>query len=234
MSFFTKLFGREQGVARKESSILITEPAFAAIFPKADRAWYPWLLAALERYDIATPQRVAHFLAQIGHESADLTRVEENLNYRTVEALRRAWPKRFPTDAAAAPFVGNPQGLAERVYNTELDGRSGRQDLGNIRPGDGWLFRGYGLIQVTGRANFAKLAAAFGLPSADAAVAFAHSKEGAALSAGDYWRRRGINKVADTGGLSAVPAVTKLINTDKLGLDDRERRYQQAAAVLGA
>ena len=233
MSFFSKLFGRDQGAAKKESTILLTETAFAAIFPRAGKDWHAWILATLERYDISTPQRIAHFLSQIGHESAGLTRVREWMNYTTIKALRDTWPARFPTDAAAAPFVSNPEGLAERVYNTELDGRPGRRDLGNIKRGDGWQFRGHGLIQVTGRANFVKLAEAFNLPSAEAAVNFAQSKEGAALSAGDYWHRRAINQLADTGGLSAVPAVTEVINSKLIGLEDRRRRFEQAAKVLG-
>jgi putative chitinase len=233
MSFFSKMFGRAQGVAKKESTLLLTETDFRAIFPRVTNDWYPWILAALERYDISTPQRIAHFLSQIGHESGGLTRLDEDLHYSKIAGIRATWPQRFLSDAAAQPFVANPEALAERVYNTEVDGRPGRKDLGNTQPGDGWLFRGRGLIQVTGRDNFARLAKAFGLTSAEDAVAFARSHEGAALSAGDYWDRRRINALADTGGLAAVPTVTRAINSKLIGLADRQQRFQQAAKVLG-
>ena len=233
MSFFSKIFGRAQGITKKESTLMLTESAFKAIFPGVTNDWYPWILAALERYDISTPQRIAHFLSQIGHESGGLRRLDEDLHYSRIANIRATWPRRFPSDAAAQPFVAKPMALAERVYNTEVDGRPGRKDLGNKQPGDGWLFRGRGLIQVTGRENFTKLAQAFGLSSPEDAVAFARSHEGAALSAGDYWDRRGINALADTGGLAAVPAVTRAINSKLIGLADRQQRFQQAAKVLG-
>jgi putative chitinase len=233
MSFFSKLFGPAQGIAKKESTLMLTESAFMAIFPWVTNDWYPWILAALERYDISTPQRIAHFLSQIGHESGGLRRLDEDLYYSRIAGIRATWPQRFLSDAAAQPFVAKPEALAERVYNTEVDGRPGRKDLGNKQPGDGWLFRGRGLIQVTGRDNFTKLAQAFGLSSAEDAVAFARSHEGAALSAGDYWDRRGINALADTGGLAAVPTVTRVINSKLIGLADRQQRFQQAAKVLG-
>lgn len=95
------------------------------------------------------------FLGQVLHESGNLERVEEGLNYTSAERLCAIWPKRFPTPASAAPFVRNPRALANKVYG-------GR--LGNSGPDDGWLYRGSGPIQVTGRDNFAALALATGLP----------------------------------------------------------------------
>ena len=98
------------------------------------------------------------FVAQVLHESGRLERMEECLSYSSAARIRAIWPTRFPTDASAAPFVRNPKGLADKVYG-------GR--MGNTNPGDGWIYRGSGPIQVTGRANFAALEAATGLPLID-------------------------------------------------------------------
>lgn len=85
------------------------------------------------------------FLGQIIHESEGLTRMGENLRYRTPERLMAVWPTRFRTVASAMPFVNNPEALANSVY-------AGR--LGNIAPDDGWRFRGRSPVQITGRANY--------------------------------------------------------------------------------
>ena len=75
--------------------------------------WLPHLNAAMDEFQISeSPERVAAFVAQIGHESSDCRRLEEGLTYTTVGRLRAVWPKRFPTDESAAPFVRNPQALA--------------------------------------------------------------------------------------------------------------------------
>lgn len=87
------------------------------------------------------------FLGQVLHESAGLTRMVENLNY-SAQRLMAVWPSRFPTLASAAPCAHNPERLANRVYG-------GR--LGNTEPGDGWRYRGRAPIQITGKANYARV-----------------------------------------------------------------------------
>lgn len=94
------------------------------------------------------------FLGQVLHESNMLESLEENLSY-SAERLVAVWPARFPTLEAARPFARNPQDLAEKVYG-------GR--LGNVLPGEAWRYRGRGLIQVTGRTNYATVQAVTGLP----------------------------------------------------------------------
>ena len=86
--------------------------------------------------EITTPLRIAHFAAQIATESGGMTRLEKSLFY-TAERLCQVWPKRFPTLVSVKPYAGNPKALAEKVYG-------GR--LGNVQPGDGWRYRGGGLM----------------------------------------------------------------------------------------
>jgi len=105
-------------------------------------------IEAFEAHGDGDLRKLAYCLATGFHE-AKFEPVRENLNYSTAARIIEVWPKRFKSAAAAAPFVKNPPGLAEKVYG-------GRRDLGNIEPGDGWKFRGGGWPQLTGRANYAK------------------------------------------------------------------------------
>ena len=204
----------------------ITAAQLDAIFPgRGD--WAVWLDAAMQRYAITTPRRVAHFLAQVGHESGRLTRTEEDLFYRTAGRIQATWPSRFATEAEAARYVRDPEALANFVYG-------GRRDLGNAKLGDGWAFRGRGLIQTTGRWNFTRLAEVFGFDGPEAAAAWAATREGAALSAGLFWSDRQLNGLADKGGGEMVESITRLVNGKLHGLADRRAIYARAAAVLVA
>lgn len=113
--------------------------------------WLDPINAALDRWGIDTPARVAHFLAQVGVESGGLARVEENLSY-SAERLMTVWPSRFKTLAAAQAYARNPEALANKVYG-------GR--MGSTQPGDGWRYRGRGLKQLTGRNNYKEYAEAY-------------------------------------------------------------------------
>ena len=97
------------------------------------------------QYGINTPDIMHEFIANVAHECWEFRVAEENLNYSSAR-LRQVWPNRFPTDAIAAQYHRNPKLIAEKVYG-------GRADLGNVQKGDGWLFRGAGWIQLTGRRN---------------------------------------------------------------------------------
>src|SRR5258706_10657065 len=98
---------------------------------------------------------MAAFLAQIVHESGNLQNLEENLRY-SAKRLREVWPKRFPDGATAEAYAGNAEKLANRVY-------AGRLGNGDEASGDGWKYRGRGLIQLTGRSNYAACKAALDL-----------------------------------------------------------------------
>ncbi len=120
----------------------LSEDQLKAVMPRCNAAnWAVPLSVAMERFAIDTPQRMAAFLAQVAHESAETACLEENLNY-SARRLMAVWPKRFPTLAEAQPYARNPQNLANRVY-------SGRGGNGDAASGDGWRYRGRGLFQLT-------------------------------------------------------------------------------------
>lgn len=160
--------------------------------------------------------RLAMFLAQLGHESSDLARLEEGLSY-SAERLRQVWPSRFPTIESAQPFARNPEALANHVYG-------GR--MGNTKPGDGFRFRGRGPIQLTGRSNYTMCAKDTGfneiLDNPDVLI---HNKKLALMSAAWFFNK--YTKGTD------IRQVTRQINGGFHGLDDRTVRFDRACNVLG-
>lgn len=185
-----------------------------------DPKWLEPLNKVFEKYDINTPKRQAHFIGQTGHESASFKVLEENLNY-SAQALMRTWPSRFPDDSIAEQFARNPQKIANKVY-------AGR--MGNTQEGDGWLFHGRGLIQLTGHDNYAAFAKASGLDcvrNPDLLL----EPENACLSAGWFWNKHGLNQLADVGD---IVTITKRINGGTIGIDDRNTRTNKALEILGA
>lgn len=198
----------------------ITEHHLSRLFPNAGahaRTFAPWLSAAALKYQISTRARVAAFLAQVGHESGQLKRMVENLNY-TAQALQRTWPKRFDA-ALAAQVAGKPVQIANIAYGKRM---------GNSAPGDGWKYRGRGLIQVTGKENYLACGEALGL---DLVLypEWLEQPEYAALSAGWYWSANGLNELADAGEFEAI---TRRINGGMSGQGERLALYGEAQAML--
>lgn len=110
----------------------------------------------------------------------------------------------------------------------------GRQDLGNVQQGDGRRFRGRGLIQITGRANYAKASQAlFGDDRLLRNPEILEERDNAAISATWWWKSHGLNEMADPGNETAFLRVTRRINGGTNGLEDRRRRWARAKAVLG-
>lgn len=212
----------------------LTEPVLAAVMPKSVPAlravWVDHLTSAGARFLINTPARWAAFLAQIAHESNELRRLEENLLYTTAARICAVWPKRFPTEADALPYVRNPEKLANRVYANRLG--NGPEDSG-----DGWQYRGRGLIQLTGRSNYADAIERLALPKGTPATEFAEPKL-AALVAAWFWATRGCNALADDESTDDDDAdfvtITKRINGGVVGLADRRRYWQAAKQALAA
>jgi len=203
----------------------LTEQQLLQILPNARPVagiFLPALNRAMARFRIESPVRVAAFLAQVGHESGQLRNLVEKLNY-SAEALVRTWPSRFTAESAAA-CARQPEKIANIVY-------SGR--MGNNRPGDGWRYRGRGLIQLTGRANYVAAGAGLALPLEEKPELL-EQPEHAALSAAWWWSTHGLNELADAGRIQDVGSV---INTGKPGrvphgAAERKALYDRALKVL--
>ena len=188
--------------------------------PYADH-WYEALNKLLPDYEINTPQRIASFLAQCGHESANFTALQENLNYKA-ESLSRVWPSKFPADVAAQ-YAHNPEAIANRAY-------ASRMGNGDESSGDGWRYCGRGLIQLTGKSNYQAFADSLEMNVEDV-PAYLATFEGAAQSACWFWESNNLNKFADAGD---VKGMTKVINGGYLGLEDREKHYHHALNILNS
>ncbi|MFJ2456883.1 glycoside hydrolase family 19 protein [Pseudomonas protegens] len=183
----------------------ITEQQLLQILPQARQVagfFVPALNAAMARFKIDSPVRMAAFLAQVGHESGQLTRMVENLNY-SADRLRAIWPNRFDS-ALAAQVARKPEQIANIVY-------AGR--MGNTLPGDGWKYRGRGLIQLTGANNYRAAGAALGLDLVNHPE-LVEQPETAALVAGWFWQSNGLNELADAGRIQDIGSI---INTGRVG-----------------
>ncbi|MBI5558055.1 MAG: glycoside hydrolase family 19 protein [Deltaproteobacteria bacterium] len=207
----------------------ISEEQLKAIMPKCgDPAlWCAPLNDAMDRFAINNPQRAAAFLAQIAHESGELCRLAENLNY-AAKRLMQVWPKRFPTLEKAEMYARNPAKLANYVYAKRLGN-------GDEQSGDGWRYRGRGVIQVTGRGNYRTIGAALGLPL-EAEPQRLEQPGAAALSAAYFWQSRGLNELADDRNDDDddedFVRISVLINGGKTGLKERRAYWAMAKSVL--
>lgn len=175
------------------------------------------------KFGINTPLRLAHFLAQCGHESGGFKVVTENLNYGA-KGLVGTFKKYFPTEAEALKFERKPEMIANRVY-------ANRMDNGNEASGDGWRFRGRGYIQLTGRHNYTKFGQAIGedIPSNPDVVATKYPL----LSAAWFWSTNGLNALADKGATEVdVTAITKRVNGGTIGLADRIKHFKEYYDLL--
>lgn len=167
-----------------------------------------------------TELRLAHFLSQTAAETGAYRTLEENLNY-SAKRLTEVFPRYFPTIESTQGYAGNPQAIANRVYSNRL---------GNGPPesNDGWDFRGRGLIQLTGRANYAARAAETGLPLEDMPELAADPETGT-RAACLFWTSRNINAAADADD---VVAVRRLVNGGTHGLESARTHLRRAKALL--
>lgn len=183
-----------------------------------DAKWLEPLNTTFEKYDINTPRRQAAFIGQCQHESGNFKTLQENLHY-SANALMRVWPSRFPDQDTADKYADNPEKIANKVY-------AGR--MGNTEEGDGWKYHGRGLIQLTGKENYEHCGSSLGVDLVGSPDWLLDPKY-AALSAGWFFNKKGLNQLADIGD---VVAITKRINGGTLGLDDRAAKTNRALQVL--
>lgn len=204
---------------------MITQDNILEIFPNAK----PDIIDALvnsvdmlaEKYEINTPLRLAHFLGQTALESGGFRLMEENLNYSS-DRLMAVFPKYF-RNIDARSYHRQPEKIANHVY-------SNRMGNGDEESGDGYKFRGRGLIQLTGRNNYTLFAEDNNM-DVDDVVNYLTSPEGAVESAAWFWYKNDINELADQDNIRAV---TKRINGGHHGLAERTKYTNYFKEVLGA
>ena len=179
--------------------------------------------AVIDTFGVNTSLRLAHFLAQCGHESGGFRLTQENLNY-SAKGLMGIFKKYFPTQALADAYARKPEKIANRVYG-------GRMGNGPEASGEGFKFRGRGYIQLTGKQNYT----AFDLAVADDILANPDlvSSKHALASAAWFWKKNGLNLIADTGSSAeVVTKITKRVNGGTIGLPDRIKHFNEYYTLL--
>ena len=219
----------------------ITAQQLLQILPNAGPVagvFVPVLNTAMSRYQIVGTNRMAAFVAQVGHESGHLTRLVENLNY-SADGLANTWPSRYAELDGKGTYVKvqaagktryKPNTLAlsvdrkpEQIANIAYGNR-----MGNATPGEGWKYRGRGLIQITGKNNYRACCEALGLDLINQPELLEQPRH-ACMSAAWYWGTNGLNTLADAGKFDAI---TQCINGGHNGAADRQVLYARALKVL--
>ena len=175
------------------------------------------------KFQINTPLRLAHFLAQCGHESGGFRATQENLNY-SAKGLNGIFKKYFPTEASAAPYARQPIKIASKVYG-------GRMGNGPESTQEGYKFRGRGYIQLTGKENYTAFGKAINedICSNPDKVAASY----ALLSAAWFFNKNGLHKMADEGATdTVVTKITKRVNGGTIGLADRIKHFKEYYSLL--
>jgi putative chitinase len=190
--------------------------------------WADSIQAACDKFDINTPERVAGFVAQCAHESGMFKSVSENLNYKA-EALMKLFGRHRISEADCQKY-GRIDGVQQAdqagIANTIYGGEYGKKNLGNTEPGDGYAYRGRGLIQLTGRANYKKASDSIGVDLI-ANPDLVATPEYAAMTAGWFWSANGLNALADA---KDILGMTKKVNGGTIGLDHRTELYNKLTA----
>ena len=183
-----------------------------------DEKWLEPLNETFAKY-INTPLRQAAFIGQCSHESNNFKVLQENLNY-SAEGLMKTWPSRFSTKEIADQYARQPAKIAGKVYNGSL---------GNTSEEEASKYLGRGLIQLTGKENYEHCGSSLGVDLVGHPDRLLDPKY-AALSAGWFWNKKGLNALADTQDYDTM---TKRINGGLIGLDDRKAKIAKAISVLG-
>ncbi len=180
------------------------------------------LPTVMTKFELNTPLRLAHFLAQCGHESGGFKLVQENLNY-SAQGLQNIFGKYFPGNLEES-YARQPQKIASRVY-------ANRMGNGDEASGEGYKFRGRGYIQLTGKDNYKSFSASINedcVANPDL-VATKYPLASAAW----FFHKNGIHKIADGGATDAVvTSVTKRVNGGTIGLPDRIKHFKEYYSLL--
>ena len=182
--------------------------------------WVDALNETFQRFNIVTNNQKAMFIGQCSHECGNFRLLEENLNYKAA-TLMKLWPKRFPNMEVANAYAGNPKKIANSVYSS----RMGNRDEAS---GDGFRFRGRGIIQLTGHSSYFHAGKALGVDFVSEPD-LVSTPNFATLTGGWFWSTHNLNAPADALDYTKV---TKIINGGTIGLDDRIKHVQMALAVL--
>ena len=185
--------------------------------PETAGLFAPHLFDAATKWEVSVAA-LPMFLAQLAHESALFERLVENMNYTSPQQIMQTWPKRFKTKTAAMAFVRHPERLANYVYADRIGN-------GDAASGDGWKYRGRGLIQITGKDNYRAAGEALGLPLLEEPELLEEPAH-AAAAAGWYWSFHDLNRHAGD-----IEECTRVINGGRNGIDDRRRLYGLALAA---
>ena len=183
-------------------------------------SWLPHIVYTFDIYQINNPNRIAGFIGQTAHESNNYRTLQENLNY-SANGLVTVWPSRFPTFDIANEYARQPEKIANKVYANRIGN-------GPEESGDGWRYRGRGIIQITGRENYEKLSDALGqnfLGEPDLLL----EPRWAVMSAGWFWNSRRLNEIADRKDWNLL---TRRINGGLHGLSDRILRTERVLTLL--
>ena len=168
---------------------------------------------------IDSKERVNMFLAQCGHESGGFSRFTEGLNY-SAKGLRATFPKYFPDDATALKYERQKEKIANRVY-------ANRMGNGPESSGDGWKYRGRGMIMTTGKDNYNEFSKYSGIDAVNNPDVLSSDMSVAIKSAIWFWNKNGLNKFADA---KDILGATKKINGGTIGLEDRTKHYNELMA----
>lgn len=203
------------------SSQAVTDNQLRSIMPGSGQRAEDYadaLNQAMTEHGIDTPQQRAAFLAQLSVESGNLRSTEENLNY-SAKRLTQVWPKRFPTTASAQPYSHNPEALANHVYANRLGN-------GDEASGDGYRYRGRGLLQITGRENYRKI----GYEDDPDALTDPYV---AADTAAQFWSDRNLNSHSETKlNRDQFNVISRTVNGGNNGSQERWDAYQRGLSVL--
>jgi len=183
-----------------------------------DGKWYEPLVTTFVKYGISTTKRQAAFLGQCIHESNNFKTLEENLHY-SANALMRVWPSRFPDHDTADKYANNPEKIANKVY-------AGR--MGNTEEGDGFKYRGRGVIQLTGKEVYLFCGTSLGIDTITHPDIILEPKW-AALSAGWFWNKKNLNSLADAGDIKEI---THRVNGGMTGYAERVEKTALAQKAL--